>query len=454
MPLTLRYPPDAPGISLPQERRRAAPREETRLPRYVGALDQGRPAPGSWCSTRGREVARHQLEHAPDPARAGLGRARSDRDCRARRRRHRRRACDAAGLTGRTLRRSASPTSARRRSCGIRRPGVRGTTRSSGRTRGPTATSARARAAARESLSASAPACRRRHISRRRSCGGSRSRRRRARRRRARRGGLRHDRHLGDLEPDRRPDGGLHVTDVTNASRTQLMNLRTLAVGRRAARSLRHPAAHAAARSARHRRRRVRRDTIGRAARRRGSDRRQPRRSAGGARSARRASRPAKRRTPTAPATSCCSTPAIEIVPSHAGLLTTVGIQFDGDADRLRAGRIDRRHRRRGAVAARPARDDPTAAEIEALAASRRRTTAASISCPRSRACSRHTGVRTRAARSSACRGFNTRRTSRARRSKRSASRRATCSTRWRRTPACALDGAQGRRRRHASTTC
>ena len=33
--------------------------------------------------------------------------------------------------------------------------------------------------------------------------------------------------HLGHLEPHRRPDGGLHITDVSNASRTMLMNLET-----------------------------------------------------------------------------------------------------------------------------------------------------------------------------------------------------------------------------------
>ena len=39
---------------------------------------------------------------------------------------------------------------------------------------------------------------------------------------------VRQHRHLADLEPDRRPHGGVHVTDVTNASRTMLMNLETL----------------------------------------------------------------------------------------------------------------------------------------------------------------------------------------------------------------------------------
>ena len=43
-----------------------------------------------------------------------------------------------------------------------------------------------------------------------------------------RRRDLRQHRHLGDLEPDRRANGGVHVTDVTNASRTMLMDLKTL----------------------------------------------------------------------------------------------------------------------------------------------------------------------------------------------------------------------------------
>ena len=41
--------------------------------------------------------------------------------------------------------------------------------------------------------------------------------------------------------------GGVHVTDVTNASRTMLMNLRDAGLGRRTARLLRRPAADAAA---------------------------------------------------------------------------------------------------------------------------------------------------------------------------------------------------------------
>ena len=60
----------------------------------------------------------------------------------------------------------------------------------------------------------------------------ARPRARAARARRGRRRAVRHDGDLADLEPDRRPDGGVHVTDVTNASRTMLMDLRHLPVGR------------------------------------------------------------------------------------------------------------------------------------------------------------------------------------------------------------------------------
>ena len=55
---------------------------------------------------------------------------------------------------------------------------------------------------------------------------------------RGRRGAVRHDRHLADLEAT-----GRHVTDVTNASRTMLMNLQHARLGRRAARRVGVPRA-------------------------------------------------------------------------------------------------------------------------------------------------------------------------------------------------------------------
>ena len=57
----------------------------------------------------------------------------------------------------------------------------------------------------------------------------------RAGRRRAAR--VRHDRHLADLEADRRH--AQHVTDVSNASRTMLFNIHTLRVGRGTAATVR-----------------------------------------------------------------------------------------------------------------------------------------------------------------------------------------------------------------------
>ena len=130
----------------------------------------------------------------------------------------------------------------------------------------------------------------------------ARRRRRAARARRARRGAVRHDGQLADLEPDRR-SGGVHVTDVTNASRTMLMNLETLRLGPASCSTLlRHAARDAAgdpasigevygtARSC----------VAGHAGRRRRSATSRPRCSG------RPASTPARRSAPTAPAASCC----------------------------------------------------------------------------------------------------------------------------------------------------
>ena len=61
---------------------------------------------------------------------------------------------------------------------------------------------------------------------------------------------LRHDGDLADLEPHRRRRRRRHVTDVTNASRTMLMDLATLASGTEAAGALRHPAPRCCPRSA------------------------------------------------------------------------------------------------------------------------------------------------------------------------------------------------------------
>ena len=107
----------------------------------------------------------------------------------------------------------------------------------------------------------------------------------------------------GYLEPHRRRRRRLHVTDVTNASRTHADEPRDPGLGRGASGLFGIPRAHAAARSAP---RSEVYGTIGRRRSRGRAARRHPRRSAG------RPVRPdllrgrARPRTPTAPAASCC----------------------------------------------------------------------------------------------------------------------------------------------------
>ena len=97
------------------------------------------------------------------------------------------------------------------------------------------------------------------------------------------------------------PNGGLHVTDVTNASRTLLMDLATLAWDDELCGTIGVPR-----RCCRRSARRARCTARSRAAR--SPACRSPATSATSRRppSARPASRSARRRTPTAPATSCC----------------------------------------------------------------------------------------------------------------------------------------------------
>ena len=175
-------------------------------------------------------VAVAQREHEQIFPRAGLGRARPDRDLDE----HewviaaalRRRGARAAA----TSRASASPISARRRSCGTAAPGARSTTRSSGRT------PARSRCIDRLAADGGAdrfadarPACRWRPTSRHpRSPGSSTTSPARAR---PPKPGICCSApptpgSSGTSPVTRR--GGIHVTDVTNASRTLLMDLATL----------------------------------------------------------------------------------------------------------------------------------------------------------------------------------------------------------------------------------
>ena len=102
---------------------------------------------------------------------------------------------------------------------------------------------------------------------------------------------------------------GEHVTDATNASRTLLYDIARGPLGPRAARAVRRvPSARCPSVLAE--RGRVRADARRCAARARGAGRRHRRRPAGGAVRPGAASTRAWARTPTAPARSCCSTPA------------------------------------------------------------------------------------------------------------------------------------------------
>ena len=171
-----------------------------------GALDQGT------TSTRfmvfdagGSEVARHQLEHEQIMPQPGwvehdpLEIAERTNTVIAGALRHaepRRRAISPP---------SASPTSARPPSCGIRRPGGPGTTPSSGRTRAPIASSAPLdRASAGKVIRERTGLPPATYFSGAKlqwileNVDGVRAAAE------ARRGGLRHDRQLGDLEPHRR----------------------------------------------------------------------------------------------------------------------------------------------------------------------------------------------------------------------------------------------------------
>ncbi len=126
-------------------------------------------------------------------------------------------------------------------------------------------------------------------------------------------------------------DGGQHITDVTNASRTMLMDLETLDWDRELLELLRDPAGDAAEHRAvfpRMRRTSALAQTARSAVRCRSGAISATSKQQWSARSA---SAKATPRTPTAPATSCCSTPARQLCRSSNGLLSTVCYQF-GDA--------------------------------------------------------------------------------------------------------------------------
>ena len=206
---------------------------------YVLAIDQGTTSTRAILFDATGEVRRKRAGRA-DPAlpAARLGRARSRRDLAQRGRRPAAR--PRPRPTARSPR-SASPTSARRPSCGSARPAGRCTTRSSGRTGAPPNLCARwQQRGAGRNRGAAAPGLSSTPISRpRRSAGCSTTVP--GLRRRAEDGEI----AFGTIDSFllwRLTGGKRHATDVTNAARTMLFDIRAARLGRGTARRVRDPA--------------------------------------------------------------------------------------------------------------------------------------------------------------------------------------------------------------------
>ena len=120
----------------------------------------------------------------------------------------------------------------------------------------------------------------------------------------------------------------------------------------------------------------------------------------------------AKRSAPTAPARSCCCTPATGRSPASAAWSPRSRYRIGDAAAGVRPGGLDRRHRRTGAVAARQPRPDQLRGRGRTNWPPPWPTTAAATSCQRSPACSPRTGGATRAASSPASPGTSPRATS------------------------------------------
>ena len=408
------------------------------MARYVGALDQGT------TSTRfmvfdqgGNEIARHQLEHQQilpqpgwvehDPLEIA---ARSDEVIA--------RAMRNANIDARAISpRSASPTSARRRSSGTRRPASPGTTPSSGRTRAPIGSSTRCRTAHGADDPRAHRAAARDLFLRREDPVDPRQRPRRARGGRARRSGVRQSRHLGHLAPHRRarrrrPRHRRHQREPDDADGSGDAASGTTSCWRSSTipRAM-LPAIHASSD----------RSAFGvtlarRPGRRRGADLRRPRRSAGrdrrpGLHPPGRSEEHLRHRQLHAAQHRAADRP-VEGGPADDGVLP------DGRRDDLRARGIDRGDRVRGAVAARSAGHHPVGVGDRGARNSVPDNggiyfvpgvlgpVRAVLALGRARRDRRPVAVQ------------HARRTSPARRSRRSASRRAPSSTRWCRTRASA----------------
>ena len=293
--------------------------------------------------------------------------------------------------------RSASPTSARPRCCGTARTGRPGRPgrRLAGHPHRRAGRGAGRRRPAPDRFARPAAGCRWPPTSPARGCAGC-STRRPGLRERAERGEV----LFGTMETwliwnlTGGPDGGVHVTDVTNASRTMLMDIEHAAVGRRAARRASASRARCCRRSGPRPRSTARPTVVLPGV----QHRRRARRPAGGAVRAdllrprrgqvhvrhrqlpaaqhRRGDRPVVR-------TGCSPPSATRSATSDAG---------------LRAGGLDRDHRLAGAVVPRQPRADHQRAGDRDAGAAPSTTTAAATSCRRSPGCSRRTGAARRAA--------------------------------------------------------
>ena len=323
---------------------------------YVGAIDQGTTSTRFLVFDRARRDRRLGAARASaDFSAPRLGRARRRGNLAQRRRRSIAEALAAARpRRRRTSPPSASPTSARRRCCGAARPARRCTTRSSGWTRAPTRSSTElARDGGKDRLRARTGLPLATYFSGLKlrwlldNVPGARERGRGGR------PAVRHDRFLAHLESHRRRQGGLHVTDVTNASRTQLMNLATLDWDDEILAAARHSARAAAGNS-----------LVERGVRRRRGRARGRRRSPGmlgdqqaallgpGLPQARRGEEHLWHRL--FPADEHRRAP----LPSTCGLLTTLGFKLGDAPAGLCARGLDRDRRRAGAMAARQSRVD------------------------------------------------------------------------------------------------
>ena len=119
-------------------------------------------------------------------------------------------------------------------------------------------------------------------------------------------------------------DGGVHVTDVTNASRTMLMDLRTLDWDDELLGAVRHPAADVAGHPVVVGAQRLRDHATRRTGRRRSPGLRRSRRSASGDGRPGRASQPGEAKNTYGTGNFMLLNTGRDIVPSKAGLLTTV----------------------------------------------------------------------------------------------------------------------------------